>query len=225
MVDAVTWDGPPASPTSGDVQVRPQAMSLREEIMASYGPANSSGHAPDPLAGFRQADLLLAILADPAAFQARKTELEGLIAEANKRLNAAAAAEARAAKAQAKLEAEKAAHAEKAKAEWKLIADTKAWAEHEKSDWARDNAEIVEKARRWDRLQPPSSIDLSAAGRRDLARLNSGEFAHLGQREEAEATKRRSAADLHAERLVAATPEVQFPAGTSISRDRPARRG
>jgi hypothetical protein len=198
-VKGLTWNGPPPG-------------------------ANGAGHAA-PVDSFAAFAALAALLADPAATLAKMKELSDREAEVDRKLNAVSAAEARLAKKEQALAEKEAALKTQGIAQQKAYADLDKWKKIERDEFDEANAILVEKARRWDRIQPPDSIDLSRSdGGQSVRDLHSGQFAHVGQVEEARAA-RRSPSDLAAEHAVAETPEVEFPAGTSISRSPPKRRG
>jgi hypothetical protein len=186
--------------------------------------SNGSGYHPREIT---LSDVVL-VMKDPdgaAAIEARLKEVALREAEAAREKNANSAWAARLAK---KEEGQKKVGLD-LQAGWKALeqarADGKAWAEIERKEWLESQAEIVEKARRWDRIQPSYSIDLSRSdGGQSVRDLHSGQFARVGQRQEAEAT-RRSPAERAADLAVEATPEPEFPTGPSISRSPPKRRG
>ncbi len=144
-------------------------------MSAELGVTAQNGGAP---AGFEILTGLVALVNDPAGFQARLEALERVT-------QAASAREARALKAQAKLEADKASWAAEVSAERGELNKAKAGlaqriANHtyEVESWRERCADIEADAARW-RRQHQVGIDLSSA--EDMRRLHSGEFAHQGQ--------------------------------------------
>jgi hypothetical protein len=225
MCADVTWDGPPAEPTNGASANRAQApqKSLRQQIFEAAGTPGNGAVAHQGADGFELFASLVGLMGDREAVAAQ-------IAKFVSERNAAATEIARAAKATKKLEADREAfEAERASfAAERDAGREELWRGQQQLDWDRrewteQNAETIALASRY---RESLRVDIDMGDPAQMARLHAGNYGRMGQREEAEATKRRSAADLHAERLVAATPEVQFAAGTSISRSSgPARRG
>jgi hypothetical protein len=173
---------------------------------------NGAGHAAvDP---FTAALGLLTIAVDAEGTKARLLELQSREAEADRKLNAVSAAESRLSKKELALAEKEQALKTQGIAQQKAYADLDKWKKIARDEFDEANAILVEKARRWDRIQPPDSCSDGGQSVRDL---HSGQFAHVGQVEEARAA-RRSPADLAAERAVAETPEATFPAGASITR-------
>jgi hypothetical protein len=166
--------------------------------------------------------LWMALLADPAAATARLGELE-------RRQNAVSAAEARLSRRERQIEAREAdltvrvkAHLDEKRLDKEKLRQGEAQLSYDRAEWAERCGDIEAQAHRY---RESLRVDIDMTNPVHMARLHSGHFSRAGQVEEARAA-RRSPSDLAAERAVEATPEVEFPAGASITRTaRAGRRG
>jgi hypothetical protein len=187
------------------------------EPTATNGPPPGLNGSGSPLAGFEALMALAGLLKDPEA-----------VAALEKRQNSVAAAEARLAKRERQIESREAdlaervkAHLDEKKAATDKLRQGQAQLAYDRKEWAERCGDIEGQARRY---RESLRVDIDMTNPAHMARLHAGDYARVGQIEEALAA-RRSPSDLAAKRAVAETPEPEFPTGTSISRSPPKRRG
>ena len=209
-----------AEPTNGaSNRVQAPQKSLRQQVFEAAGAPGNGAVARQGADGFEVFASLVSLMGDREAVAAQ-------IAEFVSERNAAAAEIARAAKATRKLAADREAlEAEKASfAAERDAGREELWRGQQQLAWDRrefeeQNAETIALASRY---RESLRVDIDMGDPVQMARLHAGNYGRMGQRADAEATKRRSAADLAAERAVERESVPFDPGPTSPTRTEPA---